>query len=309
MKKYSRLKDLSFNDIENLINLIDDKFKESRNKRGRPRKYSDKFILVLLFYKTIHNLSFRDLRFFMIEIFGYSPAISTIHYRFSKLSISVLEELFNRIVSELVGKEVELFIPDGTGFGYDGMYRLNWMRGKEIREVSSHVKTVVVVVRDKDGRDVVYRVSTGPPYSDERRLVEPLIKRAGVRAKVVLADGLYGMGIKILKEFKEIGTKVIVPIKDGVWNRVRHPIRREVMEIYKRERGIYKKRYIVEQVIGKVKNAYGRCEGARKLENAIKFVWMKFIAYNYWVLIRSYFICRYLRGLWDIMAGSIVIIG
>ncbi len=50
----------------------------------------------------------------MIEIFDHSPAISTINYRLSKLSISVLEELLNRIVSELVGKEVELSILDGT---------------------------------------------------------------------------------------------------------------------------------------------------------------------------------------------------
>ncbi len=70
--------------------------------------------LSLLFYKNIYNLSFRDLRFFMIEIFDHSPAISTIHYRLSKLSISVLEELLNRIVSELVGKEVELSLLDGT---------------------------------------------------------------------------------------------------------------------------------------------------------------------------------------------------
>ena len=50
----------------------------------------------------------------MIEIFDHSPAISTIHYRLSKLSISVLEELLNRIVLELVGNRVELSILDGT---------------------------------------------------------------------------------------------------------------------------------------------------------------------------------------------------
>ena len=112
IRKYSRLKDLTFNDIKNLVNFIDDKLKEPCNKRGKPRKHSDKFILA--FYKNIHNLSFRDLRFFMIEIFDHSPAISAIHYRLSKSSISVLEELLNRIVSELVGKEVELSILDGT---------------------------------------------------------------------------------------------------------------------------------------------------------------------------------------------------
>jgi len=289
MKKPLKLKELSINDIRDLVSLIKNKLKSPRNSRGRPKIYSDELILIFLIYKTAHQLSFRELRFYMKEIVGYSPAISTLHYRFSKIPQSMIEELFKRVIAELLrGKEVELFIPDGTGFGYDGLYRLSWRRGKEMREVSSHVKTEVVVVRDKTGMDIVYSISTGPPYSDERRLVEPLLKGADIKAEAVIADG---MSVKILEMFKRIGAKVIVPIREGMWTRVRNSLRLEVMNLYRREKGVYKRRYIVEQVIGKVKNAYGRCEGAKRLELAVKYVWIKFIAYNYCVL-------RSMRDFW-----------
>ena len=60
------------------------------------------------------------------------------------------EELFERVlgifrVEEMAG--IELMVVDGTGFGYNEKRKLNWMRGKKIREVSSHVKVELVVGR------------------------------------------------------------------------------------------------------------------------------------------------------------------
>ena len=37
-------------------------------------------------------------------------------------------------------------VVDGTGFGYDDKQSSNWMRGKKVREVSSHVKVEMMVV-------------------------------------------------------------------------------------------------------------------------------------------------------------------
>ena len=43
--------------------------------------------------------------------------------------------------------EIDLIVVDGTGFGYSEKRKINLMRGKKIREVSSHVKVELVVGR------------------------------------------------------------------------------------------------------------------------------------------------------------------
>ena len=47
-------------------------------------------------------------------------------------------------------------VVDGRGFGYNDKRKLNWMRGKKIREVSSHVKVELVVGRIVNGKDVIF---------------------------------------------------------------------------------------------------------------------------------------------------------
>jgi len=42
-------------------------------------------------------------------------------------------------------KEFHCLIADGTGFGYSDTSRLTWLRGKEIRQVKSHIKTELLV--------------------------------------------------------------------------------------------------------------------------------------------------------------------
>jgi hypothetical protein len=52
-----------------------------------------------------------------------------------------------------------------ASFGYLDTFKLNWMKGKDIRKVKSQVKTEVLVgiVR---GKSVVVGVNTGEAYSD-----------------------------------------------------------------------------------------------------------------------------------------------
>ncbi len=72
-------------------------------------------------------------------------------YRFRKIENSHLRKLIHRtakqIMRELRVKEFHCLIADGTGFGYSDTFRLSWMKGKEIRQVKSHVKTEVLVGR------------------------------------------------------------------------------------------------------------------------------------------------------------------
>ncbi len=65
-------------------------------------------------------------------------------------------------------KEFHCLIADGTDFGYFDTFKLLWMKGKEIRQVRSHVKTEVLVGAVKR-KAVVVGVNTGRAYSDECR--------------------------------------------------------------------------------------------------------------------------------------------
>ena len=59
--------------------------------------------------------------------------------------------MFEKLLDKLnIGEKVELIAADGTGFGYGEQIKLNWMRGSQIREVSSHVKVELMVGKVRD---------------------------------------------------------------------------------------------------------------------------------------------------------------
>lgn len=283
-----KLKEMTLKDIIWLVKKIG-KIKDSKNKRGRPRKYSESLIIALLFLKVIQQLSFRELIYWARQILGEVPALSTLHYRFRKISLKVIRKIEQAIIDEILKenedkKFIEIITIDGTGFGYDQIYRLNYMRGQEIREVSSHVKVVAIVGTLKEGINVVLRVALGPPYSDERKLGEPLLEDLDIKSKLIIADKLYGMKISMLEKFLKIAKKVIIPIQDTLRHSVKNPVRLAVKKCYEENKGLYCNRYIIEQTFAKIKNSYGRCEGAVLSQLAKLYSYVKFVAYNFAVL-------------------------
>ena len=72
-----RLKDISVDEIKELVKLVESELeKKDKNRRGRPKKYSDTFILTILFLKTIYNYSFRETTCWVRQIEKFSPAIN-----------------------------------------------------------------------------------------------------------------------------------------------------------------------------------------------------------------------------------------
>jgi len=97
----------------------------------------------------------------------FSKSLKTYHsetWKKGQIESSDLMELIQKtaeeIMKELEAKEFYVLISDGTGFGYRDTYKLPWLRGKEIREVQSHVKTELLVGLVK-GKTVVVGANVG----------------------------------------------------------------------------------------------------------------------------------------------------
>ncbi|WP_157723300.1 transposase [Pseudothermotoga thermarum] len=152
--------------------------------------------------------------------------------------------------------------------------------------------------KEEKGEAILVGVRMGPAYSDERKLLLGLMERTWVKAGCVIGDALYRMSVELLGRLLERAELVLVPVRDTLHTKVRNPLRGKVKEMYETNREKYKERYVVEQVIGKIKNAYGRCEGTKSMQMAKKRIWVKMILYN-WVkviflllFIRRVYFCR-----------------
>ncbi len=94
------------------------------------------------------------------------------------------------------------------------------MKGKEIRQVRSHVKTEILVGAVK-GKAVVVGVNTGRAYSDECRFLNTMLEHIKFRARYFLGDAYYGK-VEILRKVRGLNMCAIVHVRDTVHTRVRH---------------------------------------------------------------------------------------
>ncbi|AAC07367.1 IS5-like element ISAae1 family transposase [Aquifex aeolicus] len=310
-KRRSRRKGMRTRNNKQLIKLILTKSREicntirpsQYNKRGRPRVYEDHLIVAALLIKILENLSLRDLEERLKDLFPKVPDFTTLHYRFRKLNRGYLKELIHRtakeIMEKLQAKEFYCLIADGTGFGYAQAYELKWKKGKELRNVKSHVKTEVLVgvVRNKA---IVVDINTGKSYADENMLLRSMLKELGFRARYFLGDAYYGKSAGVLEEIKKLRMESIVPVRDTAHTRVRNMYRLWAKRNYEIRRKVYRKnRYRVEQVIGIVKNRFGDRDNVYDFEIASLYVLGRFVLYNLILLLKLLLLClNLLRITW-----------
>ena len=271
-----------------------------RKERGRPRQYPNYIFIAALLLKQLENLSLRELEERLKELFPNSPDHTTLWYRFRKLSKEYLEELIKQsakqIKESLKAKEFFCIIADGTGFGYADTYKLSYKRGKELREVKSHVKTEVLIglVRRKL---VVLDVNVGSPYADEVVLLNPMLNSLEFRARYFLGDAYYDK-VSVLKKVKDMNMHAVVPVKDTLRKKVRNPYRLWAKKNYEEKGELYRKhRASIERIIGMVKNAYGDRDWVKDFHVASLYVLAKFALYNLALLIELLLLCFYLLKL------------
>ncbi len=289
---------------ELLIKLIIAKSKEickslkpSQATKGRPKVYEDYIIIAALLIKTLERLSLRNLEERLKDIFPQVPDFTTIYYRFKKLNQDYLKELIEQtakqIIEELKAKELYCLIADGTGFGYAQTYNLPWKKGKELREVGSHVKTELLVGVVKN-RSIALSVQIGKAYADENTLLKDMLAKLDIKAKYFLGDAYYGKSVEILKLVKEKGMSAIIPVRDTIHMKVRNSYRLWAKENYEKKRDIYKRnRYRVEQVIGIVKNKFGDRDMTKDFHVASLYVLGRFVLYNLMLLLGVLLLCFY----------------
>jgi len=210
-----------------------------------------------------------------------------------------MRQTAKEIMKMLKAKEFCCLIADGTRFGYGETYRMNWEKGKELRKVKFHVKTEVLVgiVR---GKTVVVDVNVGKGYSDENKLLVPMLERLEVRARYFLGDAYYGKSVKVLKKIKKLRIIGIIPVRDTLRTNVRNKYRLWVKENYELRREVYRKnRYRVEQIIGKAKNGMGDRDWTKDFHTAGSYVLARFVILNLALLLEllllSLFLLRFFK--------------
>ncbi|MCS7214477.1 MAG: transposase [Candidatus Calescibacterium sp.] len=205
---------------------------------GRPPAYTTEIIILAAILKIHKNVSYRTLELILKDRLGHSPDFSTIFYRFKKLNPELLSFVLSKtaeICEKVLDiKEYHAVVADATGFGYDDTVKLNYLRGKQIRQVKAHVKTEALIgVRGK--KKIVLGVAVGEAYSDELKLLWSMLDRAEFKAQHFVADGYYD-SVRLIKHFEQRQIKCVTPISERMRQEVRNRYRKLVKERYEDER-------------------------------------------------------------------------
>jgi hypothetical protein len=133
-------------------------------RRDRPRIYEDSLILTLWLYQTLHQLSYREVLSIAHQQGFTVPSLRAYHYRVHQLAPELLQRLIEaagKLLLELKRRGWKRLMADGTGFGYGQKYLLQWMRGSQLRQVSSQGRLVMLVAVDEKARSVIVPWSCG----------------------------------------------------------------------------------------------------------------------------------------------------
>jgi hypothetical protein len=84
---------------------------------------------------------------------------------------------------------------------------------------------------------------------------------------------------------EELKLKPVIPVEDTLRRKVKNKYRNKIKAIYDENKEIYKDRYKIEQLFGKIKNAYGDRDNTKNYNLASVFVLIRFLIYNIAVLL------------------------
>ena len=238
--------------------------------RGRPRTYSDVFIISVFLYQTLKNLSYREVLEETSDILGKRPALSTYHYRVSKLPEQMLKALLHELALRLLAKEkVRFLICDGTGFSYQDIYPLRLLRGSEVKKIKAHIRIVPIIGITESKKRIIIYAKTAASYTSEVKLLLKELKEVDLnllKAECLIADRCYD-SIKVMERLTDMGLKPAIKVKESFRQKIRHPLRKESKLLWERWG---KNRYLVESLFGTIKQKIGSHFAVKKVEIARK---------------------------------------
>ena len=269
--------------LKHLYSFVKSYFQRIENiepvkRRGRPKIFEDALIVTLWLYQTLYKLSYRE----VLEIAKHEgfhvPVLGDYHYRVKKLD----EELLKKILDESTKHffrakwDFKYLIVDGTGFGFGSKYILNWMRGTQVREVSSHVRLVSLVAVDEKGRAIILGCEVGGPYASEVNMLREILDRLEELPRgPFIADKGYD-AVDVVERVMKFGCEPAIGMKQSWRMRIRNWLRRMSFENWERYR---KRRYRIEGVFGSIKLKVGssftliREDLAKKMAIACAILW------------------------------------
>jgi DDE family transposase len=229
--------------------------KKHKRGRGRPREYDEALILAIAAVQNLYDLSFREALEFVEPHFPTIPCLSTFHYRVQTLSTEHTGQFLAFLGLQLQdvlcnnGKPLKHFIVDGTGFSFNDVYPMHYLRGTEVRKVHSHVR-VLALVASNGKRRFVAGVLSGGPYESEVVMAKQLVSRFAFRQRLPLLGDKAFDAIHFLQLVKEQGCLPAVRIKETHRYGIRDP---ERVQSAKREKRHGRKRTLIEGLFGNIK--------------------------------------------------------
>jgi len=272
--------------------------------RGRPQFYPDALFLIMLLVRELYGYTYREMlsavkRALRLKTF---PALSTVHYRLSKMPPSLLIEFHEFLVRRILSNcpdQINFIVADGTGFSYHDLYPAKFHRGKEIRLIRSHVKICVIIGVLKSSRKrILLALRDGGPYANEAQMViqalSQLEQLMGTRVRGVpfVADKGYD-SVRVIEEVMRMGLIPQINIR-GSWRRkVRNELRLISQENVESEGSVYRERYLVESFFGTIKAKLRSHIYAKREDMARKEAMARVMLWNVYFLVnisdRDYF--------------------
>jgi len=275
--------------LPKLYNLVQTYLKDSTfpssRQRGRPRTYSDALILALWLYQTLWRASYREVLEEARRSGLPTPALSTYHYRVSRLPLPLFQRLLTQVGWVLAQQRPgtwRFLLVDGTGFGFQDRYALSWRRGESLRQVRSHVRLVILALVDARGRGILLGAAAGPPYASEIELLRQILGSLDTLPPLpVVGDRGYD-AVDLLERLRQLGAQPALHMK-GTWRyRVRHPLRQASQKGWQRW-GRY--RYRVEGFFGLMKLKMGSAFPLLREDLAMRRALAVAVLYNLYRLV------------------------
>jgi len=174
--------------------------------------------------------------------------------------------------------DIDYLVVDGSGFSFNDLYPIKFLRGEEVRKVSSHVKVVFIIGIIKGKKRFIMQCNTGKPYASEVKLLKEVIEDLDIKARYFIGDKCYDC-IEIIKAICKKRINPAIEVKETFRMKVKDKYRLK-SKINASKKRIYKNRNSVEAVFGNIKQKLSSHIFVKNIDIAERFAYIRAIIFN-----------------------------